>query len=117
MNVQRLEKRVSFCCHTYVHGSSVRRRCGYTVSKVANGSVKLVHETSVKHYKDDLTFTLTDKKVWRGSLPLCFVSCARLRLSVTRIVRRNGKDPGLDTQRFGDVAPCIRSTFYLLSQF
>lgn len=33
------------------------------MSKVANGSVKLVHETSVKHYKDDLTFTLTDKEV------------------------------------------------------
>eukprot|EP00752_Nemacystus_decipiens_P007034 g6310.t1 len=37
-------------------------KCGYTVSKVANGSVKLVHETSVKHYKDDLTFTLNDTK-------------------------------------------------------
>lgn len=36
-------------------------RCGYTVSKVANGKLSLVHETSVKHYKDDLTFTLTDK--------------------------------------------------------
>lgn len=36
-------------------------RCGYTVSKVTNGKLSLVHETSVQHYKDDLTFTLSDK--------------------------------------------------------
>ncbi|CBN77358.1 conserved unknown protein [Ectocarpus siliculosus] len=36
-------------------------KCGYTVEDVADGNVKLVHETSVKHYKDDITFTLTDK--------------------------------------------------------
>lgn len=52
---------------------SVYHRCGYTVSKVANGSVKLVHETSVKHYKDDVTFTLTDKEVWK----ILRLHCAR----------------------------------------
>lgn len=30
---------------------------------VDDENVKLVHETSVKHYKDDMMFTLTDK-VW-----------------------------------------------------
>ncbi|CAM9111138.1 unnamed protein product [Hapterophycus canaliculatus] len=36
-------------------------KCGYTIEKVLDGSVELVHETSVKHYKDSLTFTLTEK--------------------------------------------------------
>lgn len=36
-------------------------RCGYTVSKVGDGSLEFVHETSVKHYKDTLTFTFADK--------------------------------------------------------
>eukprot|EP00904_Undaria_pinnatifida_P005937 jgi/Undpi1/2473/HiC_scaffold_13.g05852.m1 len=36
-------------------------KCGYTVSKVGDGSLEFVHETSVKHYKDTLTFTFADK--------------------------------------------------------
>ncbi|CAM9253471.1 unnamed protein product [Scytosiphon promiscuus] len=36
-------------------------KCGYTVGKVVDGSVEFVHETSVKHYKDSLTFTLKNK--------------------------------------------------------
>lgn len=36
-------------------------KCGYTVSKVSNGKAEFVHETSVKHYKDSLTFTFTEK--------------------------------------------------------
>lgn len=50
------------------------------MSKVANGSVRLVHETSVKHYKDDLTFTLTDKKVWNGILYVVRLRACRFRL-------------------------------------
>lgn len=38
-----------------------RFRCGYTVSKVTYDSIALVHETSVLHYKDDLTFTFTEE--------------------------------------------------------
>lgn len=65
---------------SHVRDSSACRRCGYTVSKVANGSVRLVHETSVKHYKDDLTFTLTDKKVWNGILYVVRLRACRFRL-------------------------------------
>ncbi|CAM9860072.1 unnamed protein product [Ascophyllum nodosum] len=36
-------------------------KCGYTVSKVDQDSVALVHETSKLHYKDDLSFTVTSK--------------------------------------------------------
>lgn len=58
------ERRFSRCSWFVAFRAFARvSRCGYTVSKVENGSVKLVHETSGKHYKDDMTFTLTDKEV------------------------------------------------------
>lgn len=31
------------------------------MSKVADGKVEFVHETSVKHYKDSMTYTLSNK--------------------------------------------------------
>lgn len=59
------------------------------MSKVADGSVKLVHETSVKHYKDDLTFTLADKEVRNKIL------VRACDFSVAKIVRRIRKTTSL----------------------
>lgn len=51
------------CTQAFFIGCRFFVRCGYTVSKVSNGKAEFVHETSVKHYKDSLTFTFTEK-VW-----------------------------------------------------
>lgn len=45
----------------FLHRPGFFFRCGYTVSKVSNGRAEFVHETSVKHYKDNLTFTFAKK--------------------------------------------------------
>lgn len=58
-----LESISNFRCQLTLPFVLFGSRCGYTVEDVADGSIKLVHETSVKHYKDDMKLTLTDK-VW-----------------------------------------------------